>query len=317
MLDTNFAYSKAMFAWCQARRTRADLCLLGRGLWRRRRFPRGRGRACGRSTSMAGRSSSSTSGSRARTSTTPASSASATSTSTGRARRTRAGWRASSTTSTASSPRPATVRLFGASHGVGDGEHRRDFVFVGDVVAVNLWAFDMRAPSGVYNVGTGSSRTFNDLARAVIAAHGSGRIEYIPMPADLAGAYQAYTEADISRLRRDGYAGRSCRSRTGSGGRWRPPEGHSRAFGVSVGRSGRVGDAVEFRHRLVGQHRASAAARFSLQMRRRRCSGDQEDIGGPAQQPGEWRPASVSLQASPPRRTAPPTAAARSRRAGK
>ena len=99
-----------------------------------------------------------------------------------------------------------TVRLFGASHGVGDGEHRRDFVFVGDVVAVNLWAFESDRADGVYNVGSGQSRSFNDLARAVIAAHGSGRIEYIPMPADLGAAYQAFTQADITRLRRDGYA---------------------------------------------------------------------------------------------------------------
>lgn len=99
-----------------------------------------------------------------------------------------------------------TVRLFGASHGLGDGEHRRDFVFVGDVVAVNLWAFESDRADGVYNVGTGASRSFNDLARAVIATRGSGRIEYIPMPADLAAAYQAFTEADVSRLRRDGYA---------------------------------------------------------------------------------------------------------------
>jgi ADP-L-glycero-D-manno-heptose 6-epimerase len=99
-----------------------------------------------------------------------------------------------------------TLRLFEASHGVGDGEHRRDFVFVGDVVAVNLWAFDTPTASGLYNVGTATSRSFNDLARAVIAAHGGGRIEYIPMPADLAAAYQAYTQADIARLRRDGYA---------------------------------------------------------------------------------------------------------------
>ncbi len=98
-----------------------------------------------------------------------------------------------------------TVRLFGASHGVGDGEHRRDFVFVGDVVNVNLWAFDHATANGVYNVGTGASRSFNDLAHAVIAQHGTGRIEYIPMPADLAEAYQAFTEADIARLRRDGY----------------------------------------------------------------------------------------------------------------
>ena len=100
-----------------------------------------------------------------------------------------------------------TVRLFGASHGVGDGEHRRDFVFVGDVVAVNLWAFESAtAPMASTMSAPGTSRSFNDLARAVIAAHGSGRIEYIPMPADLGAAYQAFTEADISRLRRDGYA---------------------------------------------------------------------------------------------------------------
>ena len=98
-----------------------------------------------------------------------------------------------------------TVRLFGASHGVGDGEHRRDFVFVGDVVAVNLWAFDSKRANGLYNVGTGGSRSFNDLAKAVVAARGTGRIEYVPMPADLAGAYQAFTEADISRLRTDGF----------------------------------------------------------------------------------------------------------------
>jgi ADP-L-glycero-D-manno-heptose 6-epimerase len=99
-----------------------------------------------------------------------------------------------------------TVRLFDASHGVGNGEHRRDFVFVGDVVNVNLWAFDSANAEGIYNVGTGASRSFNDLARAVIAQHGAGRIEYIPMPADLAEAYQALTQADIARLRRDGYA---------------------------------------------------------------------------------------------------------------
>jgi ADP-L-glycero-D-manno-heptose 6-epimerase len=99
-----------------------------------------------------------------------------------------------------------TVRLFGASHGAGDGEHRRDFAFVGDVVAVNLWAFDSARADGIYNVGSGNSRSFNDLARTVIAERGCGRIEYIPMPADLADAYQAFTEADIARLRRDEYA---------------------------------------------------------------------------------------------------------------
>jgi ADP-L-glycero-D-manno-heptose 6-epimerase len=97
------------------------------------------------------------------------------------------------------------VRLFEGSHGYADGEQRRDFVFVGDVVAVNLWAIDARPRSGVYNVGTGASRSFNDVARAVIAHHGSGSIEYIPFPGDLGAAYQAFTEADLTRLRAAGY----------------------------------------------------------------------------------------------------------------
>ncbi len=97
------------------------------------------------------------------------------------------------------------VRLFAGSHGVGDGEQRRDFIHVDDVVAANLWALEAPGAQGVYNVGTGASRTFNDLARAVIAARGGGRIAYIPMPADLVGAYQAFTEADVTRLRAAGF----------------------------------------------------------------------------------------------------------------
>jgi ADP-L-glycero-D-manno-heptose 6-epimerase len=97
------------------------------------------------------------------------------------------------------------VRLFAGSHGVGDGEQRRDFVHVDDIVAVNLWAIDSEMARGVYNVGTGRSPTFNDLAKAVVGARGGGRISYIPMPTDLVGAYQAFTEADIGRLRADGY----------------------------------------------------------------------------------------------------------------
>jgi ADP-L-glycero-D-manno-heptose 6-epimerase len=97
------------------------------------------------------------------------------------------------------------VRVFGGSHGFGDGEHRRDFVFVGDAVKVNLWAWESDRANGVYNVGTGESRSFNDIARAVIGFHGRGGIEYIPFPADLMHAYQPVTEADIGRLRSDGY----------------------------------------------------------------------------------------------------------------
>ena len=98
------------------------------------------------------------------------------------------------------------VRLFAGSHGYGDGEHRRDFVFVEDVVGVNLWAANGAGVSGIYNVGTGASRSFNDIAKAVIDWHGTGAIEYFPMPDDLTPAYQAFTEADLKRLREAGYA---------------------------------------------------------------------------------------------------------------
>jgi ADP-L-glycero-D-manno-heptose 6-epimerase len=98
------------------------------------------------------------------------------------------------------------VRLFAGSHGYADGEHRRDFVFVEDVVSVNLWAANGAGVSGIYNVGTGASRSFNDIARAVIDWHGRGTIEYFPMPDDLKPAYQAFTEADLGRLREAGYA---------------------------------------------------------------------------------------------------------------
>jgi len=98
------------------------------------------------------------------------------------------------------------VRLFAGSHGYPDGEHRRDFVFVEDIAKANLWAADGGNVSGIYNVGTGASRTFNDIAKAVIAWHGRGTIEYIPMPDDLTSAYQAFTEAELTRLRKAGYA---------------------------------------------------------------------------------------------------------------
>lgn len=93
------------------------------------------------------------------------------------------------------------IRLFEGSDGFADGEQRRDFVYVDDVCAVNLWFLQHSEASGVYNVGTGSSQSFNDVANAVIAWHGRGRIRYIPFPDQLAGAYQSYTEADLSRLR--------------------------------------------------------------------------------------------------------------------
>jgi ADP-L-glycero-D-manno-heptose 6-epimerase len=98
------------------------------------------------------------------------------------------------------------VRLFAGSHGYADGEHRRDFVFVDDVVKANLWAANGAGRSGIYNIGTGASRSFNDVARAVIDWYGRGTIEYFPMPDDLGPAYQAFTEASLDQLRAAGYA---------------------------------------------------------------------------------------------------------------
>ncbi len=99
------------------------------------------------------------------------------------------------------------ARLFAGSDGFGDGEQRRDFVYVDDVVKVGMWFLDNPDKSGIFNVGTGRSQTFNDIANAVIAWHGGGKIEYIPFPAALKGRYQSFTEADISALRDCGYLG--------------------------------------------------------------------------------------------------------------
>lgn len=97
------------------------------------------------------------------------------------------------------------TRLFEGSDGYGDGEQRRDFVYVADVATVNLWLLEHADVSGIFNLGTGRSQTFNDVARAVIDFHGRGEIEYVPFPDKLKGRYQSYTEADMSALRAAGY----------------------------------------------------------------------------------------------------------------
>ncbi len=99
------------------------------------------------------------------------------------------------------------VQLFAGTEGYGDGEHRRDFIYVEDCVDVTLWFHDHPDVSGIYNVGTGRAQSFNDVARAVIAHHGRGRIEYVPMPEPLRGAYQSFTQADLSALRKAGFTG--------------------------------------------------------------------------------------------------------------
>ena len=100
------------------------------------------------------------------------------------------------------------VRLF-RSHrpDFADGEQKRDFVYVKDVVSV-LHSFTERAyPSGIYNLGTGCARTFLDLATATFHALGkSPAIDYIDIPADIRDKYQYFTEADMQKLRAAGYS---------------------------------------------------------------------------------------------------------------
>ncbi len=109
------------------------------------------------------------------------------------------------------------VKLFVGSGGYGNGEQKRDFVYVDDVVELNLWLLEHEQVSGVFNCGTGRAQSFNELAVAVINAVQGTRLslkevlqknllEYIPFPAGLADKYQSYTQADLARLRAAGYA---------------------------------------------------------------------------------------------------------------
>ncbi len=96
------------------------------------------------------------------------------------------------------------ARLFTGTGGYADGEQLRDFVYVDDVCKVNLWFLDNPAASGIFNVGSGKAQSFNDVANAVIRWHGTGKIRYVPFPEHLRGAYQSFTQADLTQLRQSG-----------------------------------------------------------------------------------------------------------------
>jgi ADP-L-glycero-D-manno-heptose 6-epimerase len=101
----------------------------------------------------------------------------------------------------------ARVRLFKSFNpDYKDGEQKRDFLYVKDAVDMTLFFFDNPKTAGIYNLGAGVARTWNDLAKAVFAAMGkSPNIEYIDMPDSVRNQYQYFTEADISKLRSAGY----------------------------------------------------------------------------------------------------------------
>jgi ADP-L-glycero-D-manno-heptose 6-epimerase len=111
------------------------------------------------------------------------------------------------------------VKLFGKYGGYAPGQQSRDFVYVGDVVAVNLWFLQNPGQSGIFNLGSGHAQPFNDVARATVNAARAlkgeaalplaslvqqGLVEYIPFPEALVGKYQSFTEADLTRLRATG-----------------------------------------------------------------------------------------------------------------
>ncbi|WP_172564929.1 ADP-glyceromanno-heptose 6-epimerase [Vibrio navarrensis] len=85
----------------------------------------------------------------------------------------------------------------------GSEQFKRDFIYVGDVCKVNLW-FMQNGVSGIFNCGTGNAESFEEVAKAVIKHHGKGEIETIPFPEHLKGAYQEFTQADLTKLRAAG-----------------------------------------------------------------------------------------------------------------
>jgi ADP-L-glycero-D-manno-heptose 6-epimerase len=101
------------------------------------------------------------------------------------------------------------VQLF-KSHreGIADGDQRRDFIYVDDVVRVMMWLLSTPSVSGIFNVGTGKARSFRDMMLSAYAALGAAaNIQYVDMPEAIRGSYQYFTESDVGRLQRAGYNG--------------------------------------------------------------------------------------------------------------
>lgn len=101
------------------------------------------------------------------------------------------------------------VQLF-KSHreGIADGDQRRDFIYVDDVVRVIMWLLATPSVSGLFNVGTGKARSFRELMLAAYAAlDAKPNIEYIDMPESIRNSYQYFTESKVDRLHRAGYNG--------------------------------------------------------------------------------------------------------------
>ena len=101
------------------------------------------------------------------------------------------------------------VQLFKSyREGIADGDQRRDFIYVDDVVRVMMWLLATPTISGLFNVGTGAARSFRDMMLAAFGALGaSPNIQYIDMPEQIRGSYQYFTQSEVDRLRGAGYNG--------------------------------------------------------------------------------------------------------------
>jgi ADP-L-glycero-D-manno-heptose 6-epimerase len=101
----------------------------------------------------------------------------------------------------------AKVRLFKSRHkDYKDGEQKRDFVYIKDAVDMTLFFMDNKDKNGLYNVGSGKARTWNDLVTALFNAVGKPvNIEYIDLPDHLADKYQYFTEAKLDKIKKAGY----------------------------------------------------------------------------------------------------------------
>ena len=98
-------------------------------------------------------------------------------------------------------------RLFKGTDGYGDGEQKRDFIYVKDVAKINLWCLEHEISNGIYNCGTGHAHTFNDVGKAMIESMNLQRLKitYCDFPDELRGKYQSFTEADMKKLAAAGY----------------------------------------------------------------------------------------------------------------
>ncbi|MCZ0963689.1 ADP-glyceromanno-heptose 6-epimerase [Paracoccus benzoatiresistens] len=99
------------------------------------------------------------------------------------------------------------VRLFKSDRtGIADGQQMRDFVYVKDCTAAIIWLLRNPSVSGLFNIGTGNARSFDDLVRAIgLALSIPVKIEYIDMPENLKGRYQYFTQAEMTKLRKSGF----------------------------------------------------------------------------------------------------------------